>query len=148
MLNHPCITGINPTWSWYACMLSYFSHVQLCDPLDYSLPGSSINGVLQARILEWVAMLPPGHLPNPGINLLYMSPALAGGFFISSATWEVQSWYIILIILFWTLFVTILLRMFALIFPRYIGLLFYFFFFYIKNFILNVLNKTLYWARQ
>ena len=27
-----------------------------CDPLDYSLPGSSIHGILQARILEWVAI--------------------------------------------------------------------------------------------
>ena len=28
----------------------------LCDPIDYSLPGSSVHGILQARILEWVAM--------------------------------------------------------------------------------------------
>ena len=28
----------------------------LCDPLDRSLPGSSVHGILQARILEWVAM--------------------------------------------------------------------------------------------
>ena len=28
----------------------------LCDPLDYSLPGSSVHGILQARILEWVAV--------------------------------------------------------------------------------------------
>ena len=28
----------------------------LCDPMDYSLPGSSIHGILQARILEWVAL--------------------------------------------------------------------------------------------
>ena len=28
----------------------------LCDPMDYSLPGSSICGVFQARILEWVAI--------------------------------------------------------------------------------------------
>ena len=34
-------------------MLSPFSHVQL---LDYSLPGSSIHGISQARILEWVAI--------------------------------------------------------------------------------------------
>ena len=29
----------------------------LCDPMDCSLPGSSINGILQARTLEWVAIL-------------------------------------------------------------------------------------------
>ena len=27
-----------------------------CDPMDYSLPGSSVYGILQARILEWVAI--------------------------------------------------------------------------------------------
>ena len=29
----------------------------LCDPVDWSLPSSSVHGILQARILEWVAML-------------------------------------------------------------------------------------------
>ena len=28
-----------------------------CDPMDYSPPGSSIHAILQARILEWVAIL-------------------------------------------------------------------------------------------
>ena len=28
----------------------------LCDLMDYSPPGSSVHGILQARILEWVAM--------------------------------------------------------------------------------------------
>ena len=32
------------------------SCVQLCNPMDYSLPGSSVHGLLQARILEWVAI--------------------------------------------------------------------------------------------
>ena len=27
-----------------------------CDPMDHSLPGSSVHGILQARILEWVAI--------------------------------------------------------------------------------------------
>ena len=40
----------------------------LCDPRDCSPPGSSVHGVVQARILEWVAMLFPGDLPNPGIE--------------------------------------------------------------------------------
>ena len=29
---------------------------ELCDPMDCSLPGFSVHGILQARILEWVAM--------------------------------------------------------------------------------------------
>ena len=36
----------------------------LCDPMDHRLPGFSVHGPLQARILEWVAMTPPGKLPN------------------------------------------------------------------------------------
>ena len=37
-------------------MLSCFSHLWLCDPMDCSLPGSSVHGILQVRILEAVAM--------------------------------------------------------------------------------------------
>ena len=33
------------------------SFLILCDPIDCSLPGSSVHGILQARILEWVAIL-------------------------------------------------------------------------------------------
>ena len=32
------------------------SCLTLCDPMDCSPPGSSVPGILQARILEWVAM--------------------------------------------------------------------------------------------
>ena len=32
------------------------SHVQLCNPMDCSPPGSSIHGIFQARVLEWVAI--------------------------------------------------------------------------------------------
>ena len=32
------------------------SYPTLCDPMDYSLPGSSVPGILQARILEWGVM--------------------------------------------------------------------------------------------
>ena len=39
------------------CVLkSLRSSMTLCDPMDRSLPGSSVHGILQARILEWVAM--------------------------------------------------------------------------------------------
>ena len=41
----------------------------LCDPMDCSLPDSSVHGILQTRILEWVAM------PSSRGS----SPALAGG---------------------------------------------------------------------
>ena len=38
------------------CAQSLQSCPTLCDPMDCSLPGSSVHGILQARILEWVAM--------------------------------------------------------------------------------------------
>ena len=57
--------------------------------MDCSLPGSSVHGILQARILEWVAIPSPGDLLDPGMELTsLMSPALAGRFFTISATWE------------------------------------------------------------
>ena len=51
----------------------------LCDPMDSSLPGSFVNGILQARILEWVSISFSRTLSDPGIEP--MSPAQTGGFF-------------------------------------------------------------------
>ena len=56
--------------------------------MDCSPPGSSVYGLLQARILEWVAMPLPGDLPNPGVEpTSLMPPALADKFFTTSTTW-------------------------------------------------------------
>ena len=61
----------------------------LWDRMNYSSPGSSVHGILQARILEWLLCPPPGDLPNPGIKpTSLIIPALAGGFFTTKATWE------------------------------------------------------------
>ena len=56
--------------------------------LHCSPPGSSVHGILQARILEWIAVFPPsGDLPDPGIEpTSLMSPALASEFFTATAT--------------------------------------------------------------
>ena len=40
----------------------------LCDPMDCSLPGSFVHGILQARILVWVAILFSRDLPNPKVE--------------------------------------------------------------------------------
>ena len=65
-----------PLASPSACSLS---HIRLCDPVDWNLPGSSVHGILQARILE---QFTPGDLPDPGIEPMSLAfPALAGGFF-------------------------------------------------------------------
>ena len=55
------------------CSLVTKSCLSLCKPMDCSPPGSSVHGIFQARILEWVAILFPGNLPAPGIDLA--SPA-------------------------------------------------------------------------
>ena len=72
------------------CMLSHFSRVRLFATLWTVARRAPLSmGILQARILEWVALLSPGDLPNPGIEpASLMSPALAGRFFTTSATWE------------------------------------------------------------
>ena len=60
----------------------------LCDPMDCSLPSSSVHGILQARIWEWAAMPSSRDLPDPGIEPMSLAAlALADGFFTSSATW-------------------------------------------------------------
>ena len=51
----------------------------LCHPTNCSLLGPFVLGILQARILEWLATSPPGDLFNPGIEPV--SPELAGEFF-------------------------------------------------------------------
>ena len=52
----------------------------------YSPPGSSVHGTSQARILEWIAIPAPGHLPDPGNQP--MSSVSAGGFFTAEPSWE------------------------------------------------------------
>ena len=40
----------------------------LCSAMDYNPPGSSVHAILQARILEWIAIPTPGDLPDPGVE--------------------------------------------------------------------------------
>ena len=78
--------------AWRVRAQSLQSCPTLCNPMDCGSPGSSVHGILQARILEWVAILSPGDLPHPGIELTSLvSPALTGGFFTTCATWEAPS---------------------------------------------------------
>ena len=56
--------------------------------MNYTLPGSSALGILQARILEWVACLSSGDLPNPGIEPQY--PALQANALPSELTGKIQ----------------------------------------------------------
>ena len=67
--------------------LLLFSEVQLfATPLTVAHPGSSVHGILQARILVWVAISSSRASSNPGIEL--ESPAFAGSFFITEPPWK------------------------------------------------------------
>ena len=50
----PAKLGVNCTGAIKVSVAQSYS--TLCDPIDCQLPGSSVHGILQARILEWVAM--------------------------------------------------------------------------------------------
>ena len=72
------------------CVLSCFSHVQLSAILwtvAHQVPLSM--GFFRQEYWNGLPCLPPGDLPDPGIEpTSFMSPALAGRFFTISATWE------------------------------------------------------------
>ena len=72
-LSRPLI-GFSPSsWFWYTvfCMLSCYSRVWLfCDPMDCSPPSSSVHGILQARIPEWVVMPSSRGSSQPRSNLV------------------------------------------------------------------------------
>ena len=75
------------------CMRGKCLHLcpTLCDPVDGSLPGSSVHRILQARILEWVAMPSSrgSSWPRDWTEVSYVF--CIGGFFTTSATWESPS---------------------------------------------------------
>ena len=67
-------------------VLSPHSCLTLCDRMDSNPPGSSVHGILQARILEWVAF-PFSRGSSPPRDRTQVS-RIVGGFFISWATRE------------------------------------------------------------
>ena len=71
-------------------MLSPFSCVRLCVTLWTVACQAPLSlGILQARMLEGLPCPPPGELPDPEIKPVFLiPPALADGFFTTSATWE------------------------------------------------------------
>ena len=58
----------------------------LCDPVDCNLPGSSVHGIFQARILVWIAM--PSYRGSSQPRDLIQASRTASGFFTVSATRE------------------------------------------------------------
>ena len=61
----------------------------LCGPKYCNLLDSSVHGIFQARIVEWLSFPTPGDLPNPVIEPESLtSPALARGIFTTLTIWE------------------------------------------------------------
>ena len=69
------------------CVLVAQSCLTLCDPMDCSLAGSSVHGILQARILEWVVI--PFSRGSSGPRDWTCISCIAGGFLTVWATREV-----------------------------------------------------------
>ena len=66
------------------------SCLTLCDPMDCSLPGSSVHGIFQARVLEWVAISFSRESSWPRDRTQVSS--IAGRFFTIGATREAQEY--------------------------------------------------------
>ena len=64
------------------CVKLLLSCPTLCDPMDCSLPGSSVHGILQARYWSQLPFPPPGDLPNPETEPMSPGSCTAGRFFI------------------------------------------------------------------
>ena len=84
----PAICFTRVVYVWHCCVCVRAKSLQSCptlrDPIDCSLPGSSVHELLQAREL---LCPPPGHLPDLGVEpSCLMCPALKGGFFATSST--------------------------------------------------------------
>ena len=67
-------TELGPVYHHVCAFHSFQSCLILCNPVDCSLPGFSVNGILQARILEWVAISSSRDLPKPGVEPTSPSP--------------------------------------------------------------------------
>ena len=59
---------LNSVSTVVCCVLVSESCPTLCDPMDCSPPGSSVHGILQAGIMEWVAIPSSKYLSNPEIE--------------------------------------------------------------------------------
>ena len=81
----------------------------LCDPMDCSPPGSSVHEILQARILERVAISFSRDSSDPGMEP--KSPALAGGCFTTERSGKPV--YVFICVLFFLLLITFLLFVFS-----------------------------------
>ena len=73
----------------YVCVTLLQSHLTFCNSMDCSPPGSSVHRISRQENWSGLPCPPQGDFPSPGFEPEFlMSPALAGGFFTTSAIWE------------------------------------------------------------
>ena len=98
------LTTLNPLLLESSCCSVTKSCLTLCNPMDCSSTGSSVQGISQVRTWNGLPFPSPGNLPEPGMEP--MSSALVGGFFtaelpgkplepstnLCDATWRGQVW--------------------------------------------------------
>ena len=96
-------SGVYLLWPWHfwrilgrcfcsVCVLGAQSWLPLCDPMDCSQPGSSVHGIFQARVLEWVAIAfsdkqPRHHIKKRRHYFVNKGPSSQGYGFSSSHVW-------------------------------------------------------------
>ena len=77
------LSGRKDKWV-QVCLLVTQSYLNVCNPMDYSSPGSSIHGIL-SRQESWseVSFPSPGNLPDPGIKSRFPEVQIVSFFLLS-----------------------------------------------------------------
>ena len=113
-----------------ACVLSHFSHICLCNSTDCSPPSSSVNEIIQARMLEWIAM-PSSRQSSWRRDRTQISP-IAGIFLTCWVMWEAHfEWFKMLKVkTYWRVKITALHNCKSSLYWKGFFFFFFFFFFY------------------
>ena len=85
--------GVADKTGYFSAVVQWLSHVWLfCDPMDCSTPGSSVYGISQARILEWVAIsFSRGSSWSGDRTHMSFISYIAGSFFTTSHLFTTES---------------------------------------------------------
>ena len=85
------VCGIYLNLKAQACLLSHLISVWLCKPVNCNLPGFSVHGIQQTRILEWVAMTSSSRSSWPrDWTHIFCGSCIAGRFFTPETQWKPQ----------------------------------------------------------
>ena len=77
------------------CVLVTQSCLTLCDPMDCSLPGSSVHVILQARMLEWVAVSFSRYTSYGMLNLEEKTEVLLSIYYVPGIVLGIFAYYLV-----------------------------------------------------